>query len=198
MNNVRQRVTNLGVNWEGTDLDPLRDELIDKRFPSVTTAREFVRGSAPTADATGCPCCGQHAKVYKRHITGAMACALIQIYKYYWLNKWPADWLHVPRYLAGQKLPASVKASWHGGDWSKLRFWKLIEPKADEERADGSLRVGYYRITDLGRGFVERQIEVPKFVFLYAQTTLGLALPYITIDDALGAKFNYTDLMGGI
>jgi len=195
---MKQRVTATGVvNWEGTDLDPARDELIDERFLRPSIVREFIRATAPSKDAASCPCCGQFAKVYKRHITGAMACALIQIYRYYWKNAWTTEWLHVPEYLAAQKMPAKVKAGWHGGDWSKLRFWQLIEPK-DDERADGSPRVGFYRITDLGRDFVERKMEVPKYVFLYAKTPLGLALPYITIEDALGASFSYSSLMDGI
>lgn len=194
---MRQRITNLGVNWEGTDLDPARDPMLDKRFQTLSIAREFIRGTAPTSQAAGCPCCGQYAKVYKRHITGAMACALIQIYRYYWRRGWPDEWLHVPKHLAAQKMPPSVQAAWHGGDWSKLRYWQLITAKPDE-RADGSTRVGFYQITDLGRGFVERKMEVPKYAFIYAQTFLGLALPYITIDDALGSSFSYADLMDGI
>jgi hypothetical protein len=193
---MRQRVTKLGVNWEGTALDPVQDQALDHRFPTLSTAREFVRGASQTNQADSCPCCGQYAKVYKRHITGAMACALIQIYRYYWRRSWSDEWLHVPKHLAALRFAPGVQASWHGGDWSKLRYWELITPKPDE-RADGSTRVGFYKITDLGRGFVERKMEVPKYAFIYAQTFLGLALPYITIEDALGSAFSYNDLMNG-
>jgi hypothetical protein len=131
-------------------------------------------------------------------MTGAMATALIQIYRHFFLRRWKEGWLHVPKHLAAQKwLPASVRASWHGGDWSKLRHWGLIESKPDE-RADGSTRVGFYRITDLGRQFVEREVKVPKYAYIYAQTFMGLDLPYITIDEALGTKFSYDELMTGV
>lgn len=184
----------IGVNWAGTPLDPINDPHIDTRFPAVAIAREFVRASAPDKGCN-CPCCGQYAKLYRRSLTSAMALALVQIYHYFRQHHWKG-WLHVPEHLAAQKsVPPRIAAGWHGGDWSKLRYWQLIEPQPGE-RQDGSPRMGYWAITELGRQFVEREMKVPKYFYIYAQTFMGLDLPYITIDEALGTTFNYDQLMG--
>jgi hypothetical protein len=135
--------------------------------------------------------------VYKRPITDAMAAALIYIYRFYWRNNWANTWLHVPSYLAAQQIPPGKKAGWHGGDYAKLCHWQLITAKTGT-RPDGSPRVGFYKITDLGREFVEGTMEVPQYTYICVNELLGMALPYISITDALGTDFNYNTLMQGI
>ena len=64
-----------------------------------------------------------------------------------------AEWLHVPSYIAEMVADHPRRAAAVRGDWAKLKFWGLIEEKPDV-RDDGSPRVGYWRMTPLGRQFV--------------------------------------------
>lgn len=182
------------VNWAGTALDVALDPA-DGDY-TLKRARTKVRLDATTRNGGHCPCCGQDVKVYRRTLTASMALALVMVHR--WSRTPDAEttqrWLHVAKHLASLHTSASVGAAWHGGDWSKLRYWGLIEAQAGV-RPDGSHRVGLYRITDLGRAFVERRTKVPKYCYIYAQTFLGLDEPNISIDEALGERFSLDDIM---
>ena len=73
--------------------------------------------------------------------------------------------------------------------------WRMIEAKHGELREDGSPRNGFYKITQLGVDFVDRRVEVPEYVILYAERLLGVSEKMATIDKALGKRFNYAELM---
>jgi hypothetical protein len=132
-----------------------------------------------------CPCCRQFVKLYKRSITSSMARGLIVLYRHQ--RKVGADlWVHLPT-LINSVCPSNMGAL--------LRHWGLIEQQPGT-RDDGSWRVGYYRMTDLGRAFVERRINVPKYVFLYNQTPLQRQNETsISIEFALTKRFRYDELM---
>jgi hypothetical protein len=141
-----------------------------------------------------CDACGQLVKLYKRRLNNAMAYALILLNR---REKTDDPFFHVPTYLSGQTSGVTVR----GGDWAKLVYWDLIEPLA-RTRADGSKRSGFYRLTDKGRQFAEDKITLPRYAFVFNQTLYGFSdgLKYpketTTIREALGAKFNYAELMG--
>jgi hypothetical protein len=138
-----------------------------------------------------CPCCGQLAKVYRRSLHSTMALALIMLYHHF--KQHPRDrWVHVNAFLVKVRRHSSIA----GGDAVKLRFWELLE-REKSERDDGSDRVGRYRITDLGEKFVEGGVAVPKYAYTYNQLLLRMSEQTITIQQALGKKFNYSELMRG-
>jgi hypothetical protein len=142
------------------------------------------------SEGADCPCCNQFVKLYKRKLNGSMSLALIYIYKYFESN--PAEqWLHVPSYLSRIISGATVR----GGDWSKLRYWGLIEDQKGT-RDDGSERVGNYRITEEGKKFVQGLTRVPRHVFLYNQEPVKRRDEETTsIQESLGEDFNYNELM---
>lgn len=182
------------VNWAGTFLDPALDP---PRNVALRDARSDARVHAQAVSGGQCRCCGQFVKVYRRTITSSMGLALLYVYNYFDSRGWIAgDSLHVAVYLAAQRADPRITAGWHGGDWAKLRYWNLIEP-VPGLRDDGSTRAGLYTITALGRAFAERAATVPKYVYLYAQMFLGNNGPPVSIDDVLGERFHYNDLMAG-
>ncbi|MEX2716777.1 MAG: hypothetical protein Q6370_010790 [Candidatus Sigynarchaeota archaeon] len=136
-----------------------------------------------------CPTCGQFCKVYRRKLNATMALALILIYQFF-KNNPHAEWLHVAAFLVKVKRDSSIA----GGDVVKLRYWGLLE-RAKGERDDGSDRVGRYRITELGRQFVEGKVKVASHVLLYNQMLLGVSSEMISIREALGTRFRYDELM---
>lgn len=164
----------------GFDLDP--------NDTSLEEAKNWLRERFE--DGAKCPCCNQFVKLYKRKLNSSMAHALILIYKFFENNQ--DEWLHVPSYLSRVSSSATVR----GGDWSKLRYWGLIEAEK-ATRDDGSERVGTYRMTERGKEFILSQIRVPRHVYLYNQSPVFRAdEETVSIREALGDKFNYAELMG--
>jgi hypothetical protein len=143
---------------------------------TLLEARTWLRERA-LKDGARCPCCNQLAKVYKRPIHSAMARALIQLY-----NAAPeGDWVYLPE-IGGR-----------GGDASKLRYWGLIQEE-QTLRPDGG-RAGYWRVTRRGGQFVRGEITVPKYAHVYDGRCLGTTGDPVTVQDALGKRFNYAELM---
>ena len=165
---------------------------------ALSTAINFVQTNIDRG--VECPCCLQRAQRYRRSITSSMAAALIHIHNYFLSEEkkakrteaTPPEWLHVPGYLS--RVYGGVGT--RGGDWAKLKYWQLLDPKEDELRADGSHRVGLWKITPNGRLFVRDALKVPKYVYLYDGQINGTEGPQIGIKDALKTKFNYDQLMG--
>lgn len=132
-----------------------------------------------------CPCCDQFAKVYRRKFTSSMSRALIYIYGYF--QRPDAEtWLHVDKFL--KKTPVNCR------EFVITIAWGVIE-RMPGERPDGSRRVGYYRITDLGKAFVERRAKIPARVYFYNQESIGQDDKVVSIDECLGVKFDYGELM---
>lgn len=152
-------------------------------FPENTPLNEVIAWLEERLDqGTECPACGQHVQRYRRKLDSGMARVLIQMYQ---RQKAPDRWVHIP------------SLGTPGGDPIKNRHWGLIE-KRDEVRDDGSPRAGWWRLTDLGIRFVEGQVRIAKYAYLYSGICTGLDdSEMISITDALGTRFNYDELMRG-
>jgi hypothetical protein len=161
-------------------------------LPSTATlkeAKDVLR--AEWNEGIECPCCTQFVKLYKRKITSSMAYALILLYRYFEANP-DQEWVHMNDYLNTLDIPFPVKS----GDNAKLRYWDLLEEKP-EQRDDGSNRAGYWKLTELGREFVEGEITVRSHAKVFNSKSYGLTGVDVTIHEALGNKFNYDELMKG-
>lgn len=169
------------------------DMALDPQTASLEMAKTWLRERVEKG--TACPCCHQYAKLYKRPLNKSMAFVLLLIARYF-EGALPQEWLHVPSYIAEVVGDNPRRAAAVRGDWAKLKLWGLIEEKPGE-RADGSPRVGYYRMTPLGRQFVARKVKVPSHVFIYnAEALQRVVEETVTIDDALGREFSYNEIMG--
>ena len=154
---------------------------------TVSEAREWIRKAR--VKGCRCPCCDQHAQIWKRHLNYAMAHGLILIYEYFAQHD---GWLHVPSYLNGRGVVA------RGGDLVKLVHWGMLLFPTDKVRKDGSPRVGNYRITERGYKFVERELAVPSYYLSYNNVPIGWSDKKILIDEALSKHFSYDELMIGV
>lgn len=135
---------------------------------------------------THCPCCNQFVKVYKRKLNSGMAISLIDIYKMH-LNVGIASWLQVNKELTDiGKIAYPAYASLH--------YWGLLEAK-NNILNPAKKHSGLWKITPLGIEFVKNQTTVQKYAILYNKKLLKLDGIDINIKDALGSKFNYTQLM---
>lgn len=130
-----------------------------------------------------CKCCGSYNKRYRRKFNSNMAVALIALYK-----NIGGVYVHLESFLAGKGLKRC-------GDASYLRFYRFLDKKA-EKREDGSNRNGFYKITGLGCLFVEGKVTATETFLILHNRLEGFEGKEITIQDALGNKFNYNELMG--
>lgn len=130
-----------------------------------------------------CPCCERFATIYHRQIHSGIALQLIKLYR----HGGYAEYVHVSCVLA----PGSSGV----GDFSKPRYWELIEPK--DHIANETKSSGYWRLTMKGTAFVRSKLKIPRFALVFDDTVLRFEGDDVSISDCLGKKFNYTELMQG-
>ena len=129
-----------------------------------------------------CNICGSYVKRYTRKFNSNMAIAMIALLKH-----------SNGKYVSLEKFLAD-----HGyqrcGDASYLIHYGFLERKVGQ-REDGSPKNGMYRLTGRGVMFCEGKIKAAeKFKILHNHFE-GFSGKDITIQDALGTKFNYQELM---
>lgn len=158
---------------------------------TLREAREHVQESL--GKGVVCPCCNRWAKVYRhRTITSSMAYGLLHLVKHS-IGKELRPWVHIQNEFSKRGLNAA-----RGGDFTKLRFWNLIEPEIGGVREDGSPRCGIWRVTEAGIDFGLGRTRVQRFVAIYANHRVPeweTDTTTISIRDALGAKFSYDQIM---
>ena len=133
-----------------------------------------------------CPTCGQYAKEYRRKLYSTMALALIYLYKSQHMVN---DWVHtskITKRLANHNMTL-------GGDMAKLEHWNLIEQLPNDDKRKRSS--GYWRPTGLGISFANVTHNVMIHITLYNNELLGFEGKEISIEEALGDKFDYNQLM---
>lgn len=143
---------------------------------SIAEAKQFLRENIE--EGCKCPCCGQEVKLYKRVLNAQMAWFLIALHR-------------APR-LDGNWV--DIKAlDVRGGDYAKTRYWGLVEVKDDPTKRSS----GLWRLTQKGLKFVHDQVRVPRHVLVYNGECRGFSDQDIGIRQALGAGFDYSELMSG-
>ena len=137
-----------------------------------------------------CPCCSQHAKVYRRNINYTIAAVLILLARRAKENQ-TEQWLHVEKHIMNTGVFKVMPR-----EWQKLRYWDLMEPN-DLPAEDGNPHNGYWRIPDTGMQFAEGKIKVPKYVWVFNNIVIAKSNKFmVDVHDCLKNKFNYSELMG--
>lgn len=125
---------------------------------TVAFAREILFAQMADGLQVACPCCDQSAKIYPRTISGTMAKQLAILYR---RNGWTYYRDLATDHPSGDK------------DYGKLHYWGLAD-------GDGSAN---WRITDLGRQFVEGAVEMPRVAKVYNGEVVGWSDDYVTFAD---------------
>lgn len=150
---------------------------------SLVRAADIVK--AGLDEGTTCPCCDQFAKRYRRPLNSGAARWLISLV----LLCEGHAWAHTSDVIKGLTGVLS------GTDATTLLpHWDLIEAKPNDDSKKRTS--GFWRPTDKGVDFVLGRITVQKTVVRYNNVREGFEGDEITIQDALGDKFNYSELMG--
>jgi hypothetical protein len=169
---------------------PLSEDVVEDSIPIpgglgtwlLSTVREVFRKML-MGDGTYCPCCGRFSKVYRRKLNSGMAAGLIWLVRAFEVS---SDWIEpqkdAPRYVLNNR------------EMGKLVHWGLAELKPNDD--DSSRKTtGLWRPTRRGIDFVYNRCIVPARVYLYLNMILGFDSKMISIQTALGNKFDYEELM---
>ena len=133
---------------------------------------------------TNCPVCTQRVQLYRHKLTGPMVKTLIDMYRL--TSNRSEQWVHV----MDEIKPIN-------GDYAKLRHWGLLEARGDVPEPSKKAS-GYWRLTKLGEDFIKNKALVHEYALLFDNRSWGFAGNTINIKQALGNKFNYTELMAGV
>ena len=141
--------------------------------------RERLEAERTSPGGTTCRACdGRVIEYAKRRISSSMARGLISAYR-----RFGRDWFHANRELAQLQ----------NTNFAMFTHWGLVVPKPPHEKPSS----GYWRITEAGVAFVERRRTVDKYAREYNHEVLELWGGPWSIDDALGSKWDWGELMGG-
>ena len=132
-----------------------------------------------------CPCCKRYTKQYNRKLNSGMAYALILIYL---ISDDNDDYIHISNEFVNKGISTPIR-----NEYSKLRYWGLIEPKLND--GNGGTSNGYWKITTKGENFVKNEIEVKERIQLINGELHGFDGDDINIIYALNNKFDYHELM---
>ena len=148
---------------------------------TIEEAKHYLR--ANWEKGCKCPTCGQMVKLYKRKLHTVMALMLVKLYK---LDHQKAGYYHAKDFVITKTGT---------NDFSKLRYWGLIVSKDNDDTKKRAS--GIWAITDKGRQFVRGEISVPEKVLIFDSKYFGYDGDQIKIDRAIGAEFDYGELMTG-
>ena len=129
-----------------------------------------------------CPVCGQFVKVYRRTITSTMARQLIHVHNLFGLD----EWFHTRHTTMGGSS---------AGDFSKLEYWGLINRMPHAAGEDGKKSSGMWKVTLDGGRFLNGFVGVQKYALVYNGKALSFEGESISIQSALGDKFDDGELM---
>jgi len=157
---------------------------LPKREKTLREARAEILANRD--NGIDCPCCGRHCKIYRRRVHAAMAACLIELYKAKEVG--PVDSSYIAKRLR------HLDTSHPTGDLSKLAFWDLIHETPGDPTDEDSPSA--WAITEKGESFVERRSTVVKYAFVYLDQVLEFDGEQVSIDDALGNRFSFDEIMG--
>lgn len=149
---------------------------------TITEAKQYLRVNFEKG--VECPCCTQFVKLYRHRLNSQMAKTLIEIYNI--SSEENREWIHVLN---------EIKPS--NRMYSLMRFWDLIvAAEYDQVNSyEDKKASGYWKITERGEKFVNNEINISKYVYLFNNRKYSISEETISIHEALGKKFSYSELM---
>lgn len=166
------------------------------RTATIADGIEYVIEGMQVGGGVDCPCCHQKVKLYRRKLTDdmcAMLIALERLQKARGLSEWIyiGDWRDEYTAITQKKING-------GGDYSKLKFWGFVEDEPKQGTATGKASSGNWRITPKGRDFVHGRggfAKAPDHIKVYNNRAIEESDVEVTIQEALGTRFVFSDLM---
>lgn len=144
-------------------------------------------------NGANCPCCDRFGKRYKRTLNSTIGHALLAMLALHERTK--EEWLHVSK-IRDLMLKTGCKATHPTGEIGKAVYYALVEQKENEDTK--KRKSGLWRLTSDGMEFARGESTIPRFIYLYNDELHGERFDtseFIYINDVLGKKFDYTELM---
>lgn len=143
---------------------------------------EFMK-SIKKGEKFACPCCGRWAQVYRRTLHHTTAWQLIRLYK---MNGF-GEYIN-----AVELIPEGQQGV---GDFTKAKYWDLIERRPLNEEETRLKSSGFWRLTEKGVAFVLSQSTIQKTALIFDDNVIGFDGPQVTITESLCQQFDYERLM---
>ncbi|MFA6118098.1 MAG: hypothetical protein WC729_29195 [Sphingomonas sp.] len=161
---------------------------------SLQEAREWTE-QEKWKDGAICPCCAQPAKVYPWKLIFRTAVGLRDFYRLDRLT--PGRYWH----RADAMRVSTHPDLYQSGAVVMGHRWELLEEKSgtpeSEAEEEDKFKDGFWRITQLGRDFVEDKVKMPKTLLLYNNKVVGrIDHPLVSFSDSLSVKFSRKQMMG--
>jgi len=163
---MENRFRNYFKQIDGDPIQNLRNELINIRS---------------TGASSRCTVCDQHVKEYRKSLSSNSARFLFSLVS---ISKTKKDgWVHYSDCI------------YHSRNYPEVAYWGLAHTKSDESKQKKTS--GYWKPTQLGIDFVKnKNVTIPKYVHIYnGKITKIDDSTKVSILDALGTKFDYSELM---
>lgn len=152
--------------------------------PNATLAEASTWVQDNAANGVICPCCSQHAKLYRRPFNSGMAVSLLWLVRYYEeVSK--GSWIDVPR-----TAPKKVLRS---REFDKLKLWGVAETRESDDPTKRTS--GLWRPTDLGIAVVRSDATVSKYLSIYNGNIVDRSKAQATLKECLNRKFDFEELM---
>lgn len=132
--------------------------------------------------STRCVVCDQHVKEYKKTLSANSARFLFSLVS---ISKTKKDgWVHY------------TDCIYHSRNYPEVAYWGLAHTMKSEEK--NKKTTGYWKPTQLGIDFVKNNAKIPKYVHVYNSNVVKIdGSEKISIIDAFGKNFDYSELMKG-
>jgi len=148
---------------------------------TVLDARRFI--DTNSFEGAECPVCKRLVKRYSRLMYSTQAYDLIKLYK---LCKHNPGFYHIRKFANP------------GGDFSKLRYWGLVEEMPKDMNVKYKRTSGYWTITKFGSLFVRGEVRVQSRLILELGKLIGFDGDKVFIDQVLGENYDYEKIMKSI
>ncbi len=134
-------------------------------------------------EGSECPVCTQFVKLYPIKIPATGVRDLIRLYR---LTDGDTDgFLHVNDF-----------ADLSSRSFAKLAHWDLIQSEINEDTDKRTS--GMWTIAAKGKRFVEGDEKVPNRAYIFDSSARAFSHDLVSVQDALGNKFDYEELMSYI
>ena len=149
----------------------------------LSDARKWLQQNLD--DGVRCLCCDKYARRYYRKFNSTMARSLL------WLvQAWESNaqgWIDVPKMAPRQIVRSNQLPT--------VRWWGMVE-RPDNSDGKDVKHSGFWKPTPKGVDFVYKRIMVPSTAVTYDGCVEKMEGEPISIEDALGTHFSYSDIMG--
>ncbi len=163
MNNIKNKTTD---NLD--EVKTIQDELVNRGDS------KYIKPSLPI-----------DTKLKKIRLTRSMAICLVFVYKHYRYTPDVNDTDYFPKKILMQYLIdfPSITRNFH-----KLKYWDLIT-QMPTSPTEVIYKKGWYGITENGIAFIQQEIGLPKYAFVYNNFAYEhQTIPYYMITDLIGEE----------